>query len=162
MENQRRRELIEQYKRGYAEVTKALDGFAAQFLGQRPAPGKWSAAEILHHLADSEMISAIRLRWLLAQDHPVIQGYDQDLFASRFEYNNRAIEPALRAFEAARATTAQLLDGMMDEDWQRSGDHTESGHYSAEKWLEIYAVHAHKHAQQIAAIKSRLQTSAQQ
>lgn len=160
MEHQRRSELIEQYKQGHNEVIKALEGFPAAFLEQRPAPGKWSAAEIVHHLADNEMISAIRLRWLLTQDQPVIQGYDQDFFALRFEYNSRPIEPALRAFEAARATTAQLLDRMTEQDWQRSGEHTESGHYTAEKWLEIYAVHAHNHAQQIAAIKSKVKTPA--
>lgn len=156
MDRKRRRELIEQYKEGYAKVAEALRDFPAESLTHRPAPGKWSAAEIVHHLADSETISGIRLRWLLTHDKPVIQGYDQDFFAVRFDYNSRPIEPALNAFEAARATTAQILDRMTEEDWQRSGEHTESGHYSAEKWLEIYAIHAHNHAHQIAAIKARV------
>jgi len=103
----------------------------------------------VHHLADSETISGIRLRRLLIEENPQIQGYDQDDYARRFRYQERPWEPALRAFEAARTTTAQLLDTMTDADWQRAGTHSESGAYSAEGWLRVYAAHAHIHADQI-------------
>ncbi|HEX5081552.1 MAG TPA: DinB family protein, partial [Blastocatellia bacterium] len=116
-------------------------------------PGKWSAAEIVQHLADSEMTSAIRLRRLLVEDRPVIHGYDQELFATRLQYNDRDLAPALEAFRGARATTVQLLERMTDEDWLREGTHSESGRYTAEDWLEIYAAHAHGHADQIRRLK---------
>ena len=104
---------------------------------------------MVHHLADSETISGIRLRRLLTEDTPTIQGYDEQEYARRLRYQNRPMEPALEAFKAARATTAQLLDAMMEADWQRAGVHSESGPYSATRWLEIYAAHAHEHAGQI-------------
>ena len=50
---------------------------------------------------------------------------------------------------AVREATADLLDRMTDADWTRTGTHSESGAYSAERWLEIYAAHAHDHADQI-------------
>ena len=54
-----------------------------------------------------------------------------------------------KAFEAARATSAQLLDLMTEADWKRAGEHSESGPYSTETWLKIYSDHAHNHADQI-------------
>jgi len=144
-----RRALIARYQAGFGEVVEALRGIAADELDWRPAPTEWSAREVVHHLADSETISGIRLRRLLTEDTPTIQGYDEQEYARRLRYQNRPMEPALEAFKAARATTAQLLDAMMEADWQRAGVHSESGPYSATRWLEIYAAHAHDHADQI-------------
>jgi hypothetical protein len=151
-----RKELIAKYAAGYDEVAGALEGFPKDKLTANLIPGKWSAAEIVQHLADSEMTSAIRMRRLLVEDNPVIQGYDQDLFATRLRYNDRDIAPALEAFRAARATTAQLLERMTEEDWGREGTHTDSGRYTAEDWLKIYAAHAHGHADQIRRLRQSL------
>jgi hypothetical protein len=148
MDRKTRDGLIAQYKDGYRAVAEALAGASDEELDARPAPNKWSAREIAHHLADSEMTAAIRLRLLLAVDRPQIFGYDQDEFARRLHYD-RPIEAAIDAFAAARRTTAELLDRMTNEDWARQGTHTEHGAYNTEKWLEIYAPHAHAHAEQI-------------
>lgn len=156
MNQEARDELIAKYNTGYDEVSDALTNFPPEFLTAHPFPGKWSACEIVHHLGDSESTSAIRLRQLLVEDHPVIRGYDQDEFAQRLRYNERAVAPALDAFRAARATTAQLLALMSDADWTREGEHTESGRYTAEDWLRIYADHAHNHAAQIRKLCSAL------
>ena len=144
-----RKDLIGRYRAGYAEVVGALGGISPMELDWRRAPGEWSAREVIHHLADSETISGIRLRQLLIEDSPRIQGYDQDAYARRLRYAERPMEPALQAFQAARETTAQILDAMTDADWKRAGVHSEAGSYSAERWLEIYAAHAHIHADQI-------------
>jgi DinB superfamily len=151
-----RTELIAKYKDGYTEVARNLEAFPAEALALRPIPGKWSAREIVHHLADSETVSGIRLKRLLAEDQPLIQGYDQEAYAVRLNYNAREIGPALEAFRSARANTAQLLDSMSEEDWQRQGTHSESGPYSVEDWLRIYADHAHNHAEQIARLRESL------
>jgi hypothetical protein len=156
MTTEERQELIATYKDGYNEVTKALEGFPADSLTAHPIEGKWSAAEIVHHLADSETTSGLRLRRLLVEDHPLIQGYDQDAYAAALNYNQRDPTPSLEAFRCARATAAQLFDFMSDEDWQREGTHSESGSYTAEDWLKIYAAHAHNHAAQIRRLREAL------
>ncbi len=156
MNAEERSALIARYNKGYEEVVNALVGFPPNLLTAHPLPGKWSACEIVHHLADSETTSAIRLRLLLVEDAPTIHGYDQDQFANRLRYNERPIEPALEAFRSARATTAQLLELMSVDDWKREGHHTESGKYSTEDWLKIYAAHAHNHASQIRNLRSVL------
>ena len=153
MTPEERQELITQYAAGYDEVAASLEGFPAGQLTAHPISGKWSACEVVQHLADSEMNSAIRLRRLLAEDRPVIQSYDQEDYATRFKYNERDLAPALEAFRGARSTTAQLLSNMSDEDWAREGWHPESGLYSTEQWLKIYAAHAHNHAAQIRRLK---------
>jgi len=148
MDAQTRRAMIDRYKDGYRAVTEALQGISERELDARPAPGKWSAREIVHHLADSEMTSAIRLRRLVAEDRPLIQGYDQDAFA-RWLYYDRPFQASLEAFRLARETTAQILERMTQAEWAREGTHSESGRYTVDRWLEIYAQHAHNHADQI-------------
>ena len=160
MTAEERQKLITQYRDGYDEVVKALDGFPADLLTAHPIAGKWSAAEIVHHLADSETISGVRLRRLITEDHPVIQGYDQDVYATGLKYNQREIAPSLEAFRSARSTTAQLFTFMTEADWQREGTHSESGRYTCEDWLKIYAAHGHNHAAQIVRLRAALSESA--
>jgi hypothetical protein len=156
MTTKERQELIDRYQRGYSEVERALDGFPLGALSEHPIPGKWSACEIVQHLADSESISAHRLRKLLVEERPVIQGYDEAAYAVKLRYNERDIAPALEAFRAARTTTMQVLTSMSPADWEREGWHTQSGRYTAETWLAIYAAHAHNHAAQILRLREAL------
>ena len=158
MTPEERKELIATYAVGYDEVMNALNGFPVESLAAHPIPGKWSAREIVHHLGDSETTSAGRLRKLLVEDNPTIQGYDQDKFATKLRYNERDMAPALEAFRSARETTGQLLELMNEDDWKRAGTHTESGPYSMEDWLKIYAAHAHNHAAQIRRLHEALAT----
>ena len=109
MTTEERQKLIAQYRDGYNQVANALDSFPAEKLTAHPIEGKWSAAEIVHHLADSETTSGLRLRRLLAEDHPLIQGYDQDTYAARLNYNPNTLSdgPALLPCSArSRTSTA--------------------------------------------------------
>ena len=148
MERQTRAELIAKYKDGYREVAAALEGASDKDLDSRPAPGKWNAREIVHHLADSEMTSAVRLRLLVAEEHAAIRAYDEKDFAARLHYE-RPIASSLLAFQAARLSTGELLDSMTEADFAKTGTHPEHPSYSVDRWLEIYAEHAHNHAEQI-------------
>ena len=148
MDDNRRNDLIGQYRDGYRAITEALAGITNAELDAREAPGEWSPREVVHHLADSEMASALRLRRLVAEEHPVIVGYDQEAYA-RILFYDRPIQPSLEAFRYARESTAQILECMTYVEWEREGTHSESGRYTVHDWLEIYAVHAHDHADQI-------------
>jgi hypothetical protein len=156
MTREERTRLIDRYADGPNEVDRALAGFPADRLTAHPIEGKWSAAEIVHHLADSESISAIRIRRLVAEDRAVIGGYDQVRYAIAMRYNSRPIEPSLAQFRAVREGTVPLLRLLTDEEWARVGWHTESGLYTPETWLGIYAAHAHDHAGQIVRLRQAL------
>ncbi len=148
MTDDRRGTLIQQYAEGYDAIVVALEGIIDAGWDIREAPGEWSPREIMHHLADSEMTSAIRIRRLLVEEHPLIQGYDQETFAQALFYD-RPVASSLAAFRYARESTVPILERLTDEQWKRSGTHSESGTYSATDWLETYAVHAQDHADQI-------------
>ena len=144
-----RAELIERYRAGAAAVADAVDGITEAELDHRPAgEGEWTAREVIHHLADSESMAYIRLRRLIAEDDPLIQGYDEPEWARRLHYD-RPIEPSLAVLAAVRGASLQLLESLDDAEWARTGTHSESGPYSVDGWLRIYAAHPREHADQI-------------
>jgi hypothetical protein len=127
---------------------RALEGISDAELDAREAPGEWSPRQVVHHLGDSEMASALRIRRIIAEENPLIQGYDQDEFA-RVLFYDRPIESSLEAFRGARASTVPILEQLNEAQWARAGMHDETGVMSAESWLEYYSQHAHDHADQI-------------
>jgi hypothetical protein len=149
MDQGMRAKLVERYREGTRVFAEALEGISDGELDVRPGPDEWSAREVVHHMADSEMTAAIRLRRLIAEDAPTIQGYEQEEYAQRLFYSERPIDASVEAVAAARQTTADILDRLDEGQWARGGTHTESGAYGVETWLGIYADHAHDHADQI-------------
>jgi hypothetical protein len=143
-----RSKLIARYREGPSAVEAALKGATGAALDRASPAGGWTARQVVHHLADSEMTSALRLRRLLAEDNPAIQAYDEELWSRRVYYD-RPLQHSLDALRAARASTADILDRMIEDEWQRPGTHNEVGRYTPEIWLEIYARHAFDHAAQI-------------
>jgi len=146
-----REALIQRYADGPARLKAALATVPAAAVQWRPGPGEWSAHEVVVHCADSETNAAARIRYLAAEADPVILGYDEAEWARRFAYHDHPLEPALALVEAVRANTLALIRRMPEHGWQRVGRHSESGRYSAEDWLTIYAEHLEGHARQIEA-----------
>lgn len=153
MDAHERKALIRRYRDGHRAIAEALEGLRDDEL-DRSASDEWTPRMIAHHLADSEMTSAIRLRRLIAENNPVINGYDEMEFAQKLTFD-RPIEASIEAMRWARESTAQILERLTDEDWLRAGTHSESGPYSVEDWLTIYANHGHDHAKQIERSRGR-------
>jgi DinB superfamily len=148
--NESRRELLQRYADGADEVDRALDAITPEGLDRRPSNDGWTARQVVHHLADSESMAYIRLRRLIAEDSPAIQGYDEPEYARRLHYD-RPIEPSLAVLRAVRGASLQLLRSLSPDEWERAGTHSESGPYSVDAWLSIYADHPRDHAAQIRA-----------
>ena len=144
-----RERLIRQYAEGPARLRGALARVPEEARKWRPAPGEWSAHEIVCHCADSETNAAARIRYVVAEKDPVILGYDEKAWAIRFDYHSHPPDAALVVVEAVRANTAELIRRLPEGAWAKEGRHTESGRYTAEDWLRIYAEHLEQHAQQI-------------
>jgi hypothetical protein len=143
-----RQAQLERFRTGFQDVQDALDGISPDELDRRPPGSDWSAREVVHHLADSETTAYVRLRRLIAEDNPIIVGYDEEEFARRLHYD-RPIEPSLDVLRAVRIASLQLLESLTPAEWQRAGTHTDRGPYSVEEWLRLYAGHSHDHADQI-------------
>ena len=144
--------LIARYRAGSAVFADVVAGATDQELDARPFPGEWTVREITHHLADGELSSAIRLRRLVAEEAPAITGYDEGLYARRLHYGERPIASSLAVIEASRESTATILDRLADEEWARTGTHSEMGEYGVETWLRVYAEHPYDHAAQARAV----------
>jgi hypothetical protein len=153
-----RERLMRQYAEGPARLRQALARVPQEVLKWRPAPGEWSVHEIVCHCADSETNAAARIRYVVAEKDPVVLGYDENAWAQRFDYHSHPIEPALATVDAVRANTVALIRRLPDSAWEREGRHTESGRYTAEDWLRIYAAHLEDHARQIESNLAAWQT----
>lgn len=141
--------LVQRYRGGYEEVADALAGATDHDLDHVPENGEgWTARMVVHHLADSEATAYVRLRRLIAEENPRIDGYDEAEFARRLHYD-RPIDSSLAVLQAVRQASLDLLESLTPDEWERAGTHSESGAYSVGRWLEIYVRHPHEHADQI-------------
>ena len=149
MTREERAALLDRYRDGAAEFAAAVAGVTASELDAHPVEGEWSIREIAHHLADGELTSAVRLRRLIAEDDAAILGYYERTFTDRLHATERSISSSVEAAAAARSSTLSILERLTDDEWQRTGTHSESGAYGVERWLEIYAEHPWEHADQV-------------
>jgi len=140
--------LVQRYRDGADHFISTVAGIANAELDARPFAGEWTVREIAHHLADGELNSAVRLRRLIAEDQPLLAGYDEMEFSRRLHYGEREIGPSLAAMAAARAATVQILDRLSETEWARTGTHSEQGPYGVVAWLRDYANHPWDHADQ--------------
>lgn len=144
-----RERLIREYAEGPARLSQALAKVPEEARKWRPAPGEWSVHEVVCHCADSETNAATRIRFVVAESDPLVLGYDENAWARQFDYHSHPLDAASTVVEAVRANTAALIRRLPEEAWAREGRHTESGRYTAEDWLRIYAAHLEEHARQI-------------
>lgn len=143
-----REALIRRYEQGSTRLRDAFATVPREAWKWRPE-GKWSVYEVVCHCADAETNAAARIRYLVAEEKPVIQNMDQDRWTKVLDYHEARVELALAAVDVMRAHTAGLLRRLPEEAWAAEGTHTESGRYTAEDWLRIYAEHLEKHSRQI-------------
>ena len=130
----------------------ALANSVDDTLVDRHVEGGWSARQVMHHMADSEMQSAVRLRRLVAEaPGSSIQGYDEEAWAQNpaLGYQTSDWRPALQLIAAVRSSSSAVLSRLTDADLAREGIHTESGRYTLDQWLDIYTRHPREHAAQM-------------
>ena len=136
-----------------AAAAQAVRGLSRDQLGQPEADGKWSMAQVLQHLADSELVWGYRLRMVLSQDRPPLTGYDQDLWASRLGYEQEDPEDALGLFGTLRSANLRLLERAGPSDLERVGVHAERGDESVGHMIRLYAGHDLVHRRQLERIR---------
>lgn len=122
---------------------------AAQ-LRERPAPGKWSPAEIAIHLSEVEMVVSVRVRLVVGSNGASIQGFDQDAWATR--YRDTDLDLALASFRALRAANLAFYRSLTNEQWEHYGMHSERGKETARRIVELCAGHDLNHLGQLEAI----------
>ena len=134
-------------------LPRAIEGLSSQQLRQPEGPDKWSIGQTLQHLADSEVVWAWRMRLILAQDRPMLTGYDQDLWAQRLGYDKVDPTDALELFGVIRRANLRLVEQASPADLKRTGVHVERGDESLEHLRRLYAGHDLLHLRQIERIR---------
>lgn len=150
MNMKERNEKIEQYGHGFDLLTAALAEIPKEVWGVRPEPNEWSVHEIVVHMADSELMSALRVRKLIVEPGSTLMGYEEAKWADALNYKKQSAEDALQIIKLARQTTYHLLKTLPDEVFTHSVTHPEySEPYTFERWLNLYARHIPDHIEQI-------------
>jgi len=137
-----------------SKIARLLKGVPASRLRKRPAPGKWSVAEIVIHLADAEIAGSFRYRFILGAPGSPIIAFDQDAWVKELHYDKRDVRTALEQFRALREANLNLLKTLTPEQLQHYGMHSERGKETIEHIARMFAGHDLNHLAQIEAILS--------
>ena len=134
------------------KLSRLIARAPAAKLRKKPAPGKWSAAEILAHLADCEIVVGWRIRQILGAPGTPIQAFDQDAWAAAGHYEKRDARKSLEQFRAAREGNLALLKSLTPEQWKQHGMHAERGVETIERIVGMMAGHDINHTGQVERI----------
>ena len=142
--------LAANYEKATNDFLRIVDALEESDLDKTDGEG-WTPRQVVHHLADSELQSNARLRRLVAEPGTIIQGYDEGAWAesTTLGYRELPIEVSLNVFRAVRASSLMILRRLSMDQLQNFGEHSESGKFTIEKWVQSYTNHPTDHAQQI-------------
>ncbi len=147
---QRIDDLIRAYAEGPKLLEAAVAGIPEAELHFKPGPEHWSIHENVVHVADTDLVQAARVRYILAQPGSALIGFDQNLWASAMDYATQSFEGSLALLRALRASTTHLLRRAPAAAWEQTGMHTEYGPQTLEQGVQRYADHVHYHLRTIA------------
>lgn len=145
MGNESVSELIERYNTGAELLVYATQQLNREQEQARPGPGRWSIAELVTHLLDSDLVYADRVKRIIAEDEPTLQGFDESAWNERLGGHERPVEPAVNLFVANRHWMSGLLRRLRPEDFQRVGHHTEVGRQSLAQIVVAVTGHLDHH-----------------
>ncbi len=143
--------LIQQFLTGPETLRTACAGLSMAQLATPATPGRWSIQQVVCHVSDFEIVSADRIKRVLAEERPTLFGGDPDLFAARLAYNQRAVEDELQLISAIRRQVGTILQQTTPADWERIGLHSEAGPLTLRQLLERVTGHIPHHLQFITA-----------
>jgi len=134
------------------KLERLMRGVSPSRLRKRPAADKWSASEILAHLADAEIVTAFRMRVILGAPGSPIAAYDQDSWVSSGHYEKRDPRRAVEQFRVVREANLALLKSLTAEQWKQYGMHSQRGQETIEQIVRLTAGHDINHLKQIERI----------
>ncbi len=147
-------DLLDRFARGPSLLREAVSGLDAGIAGRPPPGDDWSVRDIVVHLADAELVRAVRIRAILAEDEPALITFDERLWKRRLQYLWRSIESSISLFEQTRYTTAEILRHAGKDAWERTGIHPERGRMTVRELIVAGIDHVTEHAEQIRAARA--------
>jgi hypothetical protein len=141
-----------------ARLKKSISGLAPKQLKWRPEPAKWSISEIIAHLADVEIVAGWRIRSVIGENGITIQPFDQDAWASVFDYQARDAKRSLELFRLLRENNLAMLKEIPKEKWDNYGMHLERGKETIAHLARMFAGHDTNHMLQVESIVKELKS----
>jgi hypothetical protein len=138
-------DLIATYEDGAIGLQAAVEGIPAEQLKVRVPPGKWSVLEVICHIADSEVISAERIRRVIVEHEPTLFNLEPDDFERALAYDSRELTQELSLISAIRGQTGRILRSIPNDAWQRKGIHSTDGPLTLRQLVERITSHVPHH-----------------
>lgn len=142
-----------------ARLKKAIGGLTPKQLQWRPEPDKWSITEVAAHLADAEIVGSWRMRQVIGASGSTVQAFDQDVWASTFQYAKRDAKQSIEIFRVLRENNLAMLKALPKEAWDMYGMHSERGKETLAHIVRMFAGHDTNHALQVEGIAAQLKKS---
>ena len=142
--------LIQRYAEGPRLLEAAVAGIPEDELRFRPGAEHWSIHENVVHVADTDLVGAVRMRYILAEPGAALVGFDQNRWAKVLDYSSLSPATALGLLRHVRGATTEILQRAPAEAWEHTGTHTESGPQTLEWIVDHFADHVHYHLRTIA------------
>jgi len=151
-----RQVLVETFVAGGPELARLIDGLSPAELNAYPVPGTWSIQQIVLHMLDSDLIGCDRMKRVIAEEKPLLIGYNETLFGQKLFYESLDTELACRIFADNRRMMGEILRRIPEEAWSRIGIHNEKGAVSLQELVEGYIEHWEHHQKFIREKRTRL------
>ena len=137
-------------------VNKAVDGLTEEQIDAEYRPGGWTVRQTVHHIADSHMNSQIRFKLALTEDEaPTIRPYYEDRWAELND-SKLPVDVSLKLIDAIHTRWSALLASMSDADFAKKFIHPETGEWTLDRALALYAWHSKHHTAHITRLRDRM------
>ena len=137
--------LIDRFEAGGQKVKDAIAGLSRADLVAFPVPGMWSIQQVVIHLQDSELVAIDRMKRIIAEDKPLLIGYDENEFVKNLHYDEQSVEDAAETVDRARRQMARILRKLPEAAFARFGIHNERGKVTLGEQVELYTNHLERH-----------------
>lgn len=150
-----RKERIETITALPAKMRAAVAGLTEDQLDTEYRPGGWTVRQTVHHVADSHMNSIIRFKLALTEDSaPTIRPYYEDRWAELGD-SKLPIDVSLNLIDGIHARWVRLLESMSEADFAKQFVHPETGAWTLDGALALYAWHSLHHTAHITKLRER-------
>jgi hypothetical protein len=137
--------VIDQFEAGGAKVKAAVAGLSREDLLAVPVPGMWSIQQVVIHLQDSDAVAIDRMRRIIAEENPLLIGFDENEFVKNLFYDEQSAADAAESLDVSRRQFTRVLRKLPEAAFARTGVHNERGKVTLGEMLEIYVKHLERH-----------------
>jgi hypothetical protein len=147
-------DLLERFRRGAELLAMATTGAAGPVLDFKADGNGWSVRQNVCHLADAEVVAAMRFRQILAEENPTLQYFDDAAWTEKLDYGKRKLSVALETFRRMRSDNYELLKDLPESEFARVGTHTKDGEMSLRAAVEWFTAHLEDHVRDIQTVRA--------